>query len=37
MLLQALFLVVELPAWFANLGKRLIKTPKIALSDFAPE
>ncbi len=32
-LLQALFLVVELPAWFANLGKRLIKTPKIALAD----
>jgi hypothetical protein len=32
-LLQALFLVVELPAWFANLGKRLIKTPKIALTD----
>ena len=32
-LLQALFLVVELPAWFANLGKRLLKTPKIALAD----
>jgi predicted AAA+ superfamily ATPase len=32
-LLQALFLIVELPAWFANLGKRLVKTPKIALAD----
>lgn len=32
-LLQALFLLVELPAWFANLGKRLIKAPKIALAD----
>jgi len=32
-LLQALFLIVELPAWFANLGKRLIKAPKIALAD----
>lgn len=32
-LLQALFLVVELPAWFANLGRRLLKTPKIALAD----
>lgn len=32
-LLQALFLVVELPAWSANIGKRLVKTPKVSLND----
>jgi predicted AAA+ superfamily ATPase len=32
-LLQAPFLIVELPAWYANLGKRLTKAPKIALAD----
>ncbi len=32
-LLQALFLVIELPAWSANLGKRLMKTPKLSLND----
>jgi uncharacterized protein len=32
-LLQALFLIVEVPAWSANLGKRLAKTPKLALND----
>ncbi len=32
-LLEALWLVVELPAWSANLGKRLVKTPKFTLND----
>jgi predicted AAA+ superfamily ATPase len=32
-LLEALWLVVELPAWSANLGKRLVRTPKITLND----
>ena len=32
-LLAALWLVVELPAWSANLGKRLVKTPKFSLND----
>lgn len=32
-LLEAMWLVVELPAWSANLGKRLVKTPKITLND----
>lgn len=32
-LLQAIFLIVESPAWSANLGKRLAKTPKVSLND----
>lgn len=32
-LLQTLFLLVELPPWFENLGKRLAKTPKLYLND----
>lgn len=32
-LLEALFLAVRLPPWFANIGKRLSKTPKIHLCD----
>jgi len=32
-LLQAVFLVVLLPSWSSNLGKRLVKTPKLYLND----
>lgn len=32
-LFQTLFLLVELPPWFENLGKRLAKTPKVYLND----
>lgn len=32
-LLEATFLVQLLPAWHANLGKRLVKSPKVYLSD----
>lgn len=32
-LLKATFLVQELPAWSANLSKRLVRSPKIYLSD----
>ncbi len=32
-LLETLFLVVRVPAWYANLGKRLLKSPKILLND----
>ncbi len=32
-LLQALFLFHPLPAWSGNLGQRLIKSPKVLLSD----
>jgi uncharacterized protein len=32
-LLETLFLVVRLPAWDRNSGKRLVKTPKVFLSD----
>lgn len=32
-LLQTLFLVVLLPPWFENVGKRLAKTPKLYLND----
>ncbi len=32
-LLQALFLFHPLPAWSSNLGQRLIKSPKVLLSD----
>ena len=32
-LLEATFLIKRLPAWFKNVGKRLLKTPKIYLTD----
>ncbi len=32
-LLQAVFLVRTLPPWHGNLGKRLVKTPKILFTD----
>jgi predicted AAA+ superfamily ATPase len=32
-LLEATFLLEPLPAWSANLGKRLVRSPKIALGD----
>ena len=32
-LLEATFLIVLLPAWSSNLGKRLIKSPKLLLGD----
>jgi predicted AAA+ superfamily ATPase len=32
-LLEALFLVVRLPPWFENAGKRLARTPKLHLLD----
>ena len=32
-LLEAIFLVNALPAWSANLGTRLVKAPKVFLSD----
>jgi hypothetical protein len=32
-LLEAAFLVLTVPAWFRNVGKRLIKSPKLILSD----
>jgi hypothetical protein len=32
-LLEALFLIVRLPAWSKNLSKRLVKTPKLYLLD----
>ena len=32
-LLEATFLVQPLPAWSANLGSRLVKSPKLLLSD----
>lgn len=32
-LLEALFMIYLLPAWSGNLSKRLIKTPKLYLSD----
>lgn len=34
-LLRTLFLVQLIPAWSGNLGKRLVKSPKIYLSDTA--
>ena len=34
-LLEALFIVQPLPAWSANLGKRLVKAPKLHLIDAA--
>jgi uncharacterized protein len=32
-LLEALWLIVQLPAWSANLGRRLVRTPKMTLTD----
>jgi hypothetical protein len=32
-LLEAAFIVQPLAPWFANIGKRLVKTPKLALCD----
>lgn len=32
-LLEAVFLVHRLPAWHANLGKRLVRSPKVFLHD----
>ena len=32
-LLEVIFLILPLPAWSGNLSKRLIKTPKLYLSD----
>lgn len=32
-LLETAFLALTLPAWFRNVGKRLIKSPKLLLSD----
>lgn len=32
-LLEATFLLAPLPAWSSNLGRRMIKAPKLALSD----
>lgn len=32
-LLEATFLIKRLPAWYKNIGKRLIKTPKIYIND----
>ncbi len=32
-LLEALWMVVELPAWSVNHGKRLVRTPKMTLND----
>lgn len=32
-LLEAVYLVVHLPPWFTNLGKRLVKSPKVYLND----
>lgn len=33
-LLQTLFLVRLVPAWYSNLGKRLQKSPKVFVSDY---
>jgi len=32
-LLQAIFLITTLPAWYVNIGKRLVKSPKMILND----
>lgn len=32
-LMEALFLLTTLPAWSSNLGKRLVKSPKLMLQD----
>lgn len=33
-LLESLFLTLSVPAWVSNLGKRLVKTPKVYLCDL---
>lgn len=33
-LLESLFLKISVPAWSSNLGKRLIKAPKVYVSDI---
>ena len=35
-LLEALLIVQPLPAWSANLGKQLVKAPKLHLIDAGP-
>jgi len=32
-LLKMLFLVIEIPPWYRNIGKRLVKSPKVYLID----
>lgn len=32
-ILNSIFLIYEVPAWSANIGKRLVKSPKIMFSD----
>ena len=32
-LLEAMYLIITLPAWFTNLEKRVVKTPKIHFND----
>jgi uncharacterized protein len=32
-LLETLFLIDKVPAWFSNFGKRLVKSPKLYFSD----
>ena len=32
-LLETAFLIIPVPAWFRNIGKRLIKSPKLILAD----
>lgn len=32
-LLEAVYLVVPIPPWFSNLGKRLVKSPRLYLND----
>ena len=32
-LLQAVFLILLVPAWYRNIGKRLIKSPKLYIND----
>lgn len=32
-MLETAFLVLTVPAWFRNIGKRLVKSPKLILSD----
>ncbi len=34
-LLEAVFLIQTLPAWFTNIGKRLAKAPKLFMNDTA--
>ena len=34
-LLEQVFLVVRVPAWYANIGQRLVTTPKLLVNDSA--